>query len=90
VAPIIPYSATLNTGYIMLELSDGVAWCYIGGIGLLTDRIFFTVSLRDRSADVCATSRAALARGLLLGSVEIESAHRYILQQRLKLPGAYA
>lgn len=31
----------------------------------------------------------ALAKGLPLGSGEIESAHRYIIQQRLKLPGAW-
>lgn len=31
----------------------------------------------------------ALARGLPIGSGEIESAHRYIAQQRLKLPGAW-
>jgi len=33
--------------------------------------------------------KAALARGLPIGSGEIESAHRYIIQQRLKLPGAW-
>jgi len=32
---------------------------------------------------------AALAQGLPIGSGEIESAHRYIIQQRLKLPGAW-
>lgn len=31
----------------------------------------------------------ALARGLPIGSGEIESAHRYIVQRRLKLPGAW-
>ncbi len=31
----------------------------------------------------------ALARGLPIGSGEIESAHRYIVQQRLKRPGAW-
>ena len=39
VTPIIPYSATLHTGYANFELIDGVAWCYIGGIGLLAERI---------------------------------------------------
>jgi hypothetical protein len=33
--------------------------------------------------------RDALANGLPIGSGEIESAHRYIAQQRLKLPGAW-
>jgi hypothetical protein len=31
----------------------------------------------------------ALDQGLPIGSGEIESAHRYIIQQRLKLPGAW-
>ena len=33
--------------------------------------------------------KAALARGLPIGSGEIESAHRYVIQQRLKLSGAW-
>ena len=33
--------------------------------------------------------KAALDQGLPIGSGEIESAHRYIIQQRLKLPGAW-
>ncbi len=33
--------------------------------------------------------KAALAQDLPIGSGEIESAHRYIIQQRLKLPGAW-
>ena len=33
--------------------------------------------------------KAALDQGLPIGSGEIESAHRYIVQQRLKLPGAW-
>jgi hypothetical protein len=33
--------------------------------------------------------KAALAQGLPIGSGEIESAHRYVIQQRLKLPGAW-
>jgi len=33
--------------------------------------------------------KAALAEGLPIGSGEIESAHRYVIQQRLKLPGAW-
>jgi hypothetical protein len=33
--------------------------------------------------------REALAKDLPIGSGEIESAHRYIAQQRLKLPGAW-
>lgn len=33
--------------------------------------------------------QGALARGLPIGSGEIESAHRYIIQKRLKLPGAW-
>ena len=33
--------------------------------------------------------QAALERGLPIGSGEIESAHRYIVQQRLKRPGAW-
>lgn len=32
---------------------------------------------------------AALSQGLPIGSGEIESAHRYIIQKRLKLPGAW-
>ena len=30
-----------------------------------------------------------LERGLPIGSGEIESAHRYVIQERLKLPGAW-
>jgi hypothetical protein len=33
--------------------------------------------------------RGAIKRGLPIGSGEIESAHRYIVQQRLKRPGAW-
>ncbi|HYQ92880.1 MAG TPA: ISKra4 family transposase [Candidatus Competibacteraceae bacterium] len=33
--------------------------------------------------------QGALQRGLPIGSGEIESAHRYIIQQRLQLPGAW-
>ena len=33
--------------------------------------------------------KGALEKGLPLGSGEVESAHRYIIQQRLKLPGAW-
>ncbi len=33
--------------------------------------------------------REALAAGLPIGSGEIESAHRYVAQKRLKLPGAW-
>ncbi|MGB5834283.1 MAG: ISKra4 family transposase, partial [Thiohalocapsa sp.] len=33
--------------------------------------------------------QGALARGLPIGSGEIESAHRYVVQQRLKRPGAW-
>jgi hypothetical protein len=33
--------------------------------------------------------RGALERGLPIGSGEIESAHRYVIQERLKLPGAW-
>lgn len=33
--------------------------------------------------------QGALAKGLPIGSGEIESAHRYVIQQRLKLPGAW-
>jgi len=33
--------------------------------------------------------QGALAQGLPIGSGEIESAHRYIVQQRLKRPGAW-
>jgi len=33
--------------------------------------------------------KTALAQGLPIGSGEIESAHRYVIQQRLKLPGAW-
>jgi hypothetical protein len=34
-------------------------------------------------------NREALAEGLPIGSGEIESAHRYVAQKRLKLPGAW-
>jgi hypothetical protein len=34
-------------------------------------------------------SQGALQRGLPIGSGEIESAHRYLIQERLKLPGAW-
>ena len=33
--------------------------------------------------------QGALATGLPIGSGEIESAHRYVVQQRLKRPGAW-
>jgi hypothetical protein len=33
--------------------------------------------------------QGALAKGLPIGSGEIESAHRYVVQQRLKRPGAW-
>jgi hypothetical protein len=33
--------------------------------------------------------KGALAKGLPIGSGEIESAHRYVIQHRLKLPGAW-
>ncbi len=33
--------------------------------------------------------RGALEQGLPIGSGEIESAHRYVVQQRLKRPGAW-
>ena len=33
--------------------------------------------------------REAIAEGLPIGSGEIESAHRYVAQKRLKLPGAW-
>ena len=33
--------------------------------------------------------RGALEKGLPIGSGEIESAHRYVIQERLKLPGAW-
>lgn len=33
--------------------------------------------------------QGALAKGLPIGSEEIESAHRYVVQQRLKRPGAW-
>jgi hypothetical protein len=33
--------------------------------------------------------QSAIAQGLPIGSGEIESAHRYIVQQRLKLPGSW-
>jgi hypothetical protein len=33
--------------------------------------------------------KGALEQGLPIGSGEIESAHRYVIQQRLKLPGAW-
>jgi len=33
--------------------------------------------------------QSAMAQGLPIGSGEIESAHRYIVQKRLKLPGAW-
>jgi hypothetical protein len=33
--------------------------------------------------------QGAIQRGLPIGSGEIESAHRYIIQERIKLPGAW-
>jgi hypothetical protein len=33
--------------------------------------------------------RGAIEKGLPIGSGEIESAHRYVIQKRLKLPGAW-
>ena len=43
--------------------------------------------LRDRKDHL--EYREALAEGLPIGSGEIESAHRYVAQKRLKLPGAW-
>ena len=43
--------------------------------------------LRNRLAHL--DYQGALQRGLPIGSGEIESAHRYIIQERLKLPGAW-
>ena len=45
-------------------------------------------SLFERSPDHL-NYREALANDLPIGSGEIESAHRYIAQQRLKRPGAW-
>jgi len=33
--------------------------------------------------------QGAIQQGLPIGSGEIESAHRYVIQERLKLPGAW-
>ena len=33
--------------------------------------------------------KGAIEKGLPIGSGEIESAHRYVIQKRLKLPGAW-
>jgi len=33
--------------------------------------------------------KGALEKGLPIGSGEIESAHRYVIQERIKLPGAW-
>ena len=33
--------------------------------------------------------QAAIQAGLPIGSGEVESAHRYVIQKRLKLPGAW-
>lgn len=33
--------------------------------------------------------QCALEKGLPVGSGEIESAHRYVIQERIKLPGAW-
>ena len=33
--------------------------------------------------------KGAIEKGLPIGSGEIESAHRYVIQQRLKIPGAW-
>lgn len=43
------------------------------------------LSNRSRHLDY----KGALEKGLPIGSGEIESAHRYVIQQRLKLPGAW-
>ena len=43
--------------------------------------------LRNRLAQL--DYQGAIQQGLLLGSGEIESAHRYLIQERLKLPGAW-
>lgn len=37
----------------------------------------------------CLDYKGALAQGLPIGSGEIESAHRYIFQKRLKISGAW-
>lgn len=38
---------------------------------------------------IAISCAGAIQRGLLIGSGEIESAHHYIIQERLKLPGAW-
>jgi hypothetical protein len=43
--------------------------------------------LRNRPAQL--DYKGALEKGLPIGSGEIESAHRYVIQDRLKLPGAW-
>lgn len=43
--------------------------------------------LRNRRSQL--DYQGALAKGLPIGSGEIESAHRYVIQERLKLPGAW-
>lgn len=43
------------------------------------------LSNRPQSLDY----KGALEKGLPIGSGEVESAHRYVIQQRLKLPGAW-
>ena len=37
----------------------------------------------------CPDYKTAIEKGLPIGSGEIESAHRYVIQKRLKLPGAW-
>jgi len=38
---------------------------------------------------IVPTYKTAIETGLPIGSGEIESAHRYLIQERLKLPGAW-
>ena len=54
---------------------------------LKRDRVFEPYDVENRSD--CLDYKAALAADLPIGSGEIESAHRYVLQKRLKISGAW-
>ena len=50
-------------------------------------KIFSGNHLSNRTGQL--DCQGAIEKGLPIGSGEIESAHRYVIQKRLKLPGAW-
>ena len=67
------------------DAAAGKAWMEVQKDALKTGRADEVLSARKDQLKY----REALAAGLPIGSGEIESAHRYVAQKRLKLPGAW-